>query len=76
LWEFPDGIRQRVRDAAVMDVVAQDRSLCALALRAGRKELCPGEECPLWEDDGCALERLSADDELYGDEWPDEALAS
>jgi hypothetical protein len=59
-----------------MDVVAQDRSLCALALRAGRKELCPAEECPLWEDDGCALERLSADGELYGDEWFEEALAS
>ena len=59
-----------------MDVGAEDRPLCALALRAGRSEHCPGEECPLWEKDGCSLERLSAEGELYGDVWLEEALAS
>jgi hypothetical protein len=76
LWEIPDGVGQRVGDAVVMDVAAQDTPLCALALRAGRAEVCPGADCPLWEDDGCALERLSADGELYDDERPEEALAN
>jgi hypothetical protein len=74
LWEIPDGTRERVRDAVVMDAVVQDTHLCALALRAGRGEVCSGAGCPLWEDDGCALVRLSADGELYGDEWLEEAL--
>jgi hypothetical protein len=55
-----------------MDVAAQTTGLCVLALRAGREEVCPGAECPLWEDGGCALERLTADGELYGDEWSDD----
>jgi hypothetical protein len=50
--------------------VAETKRLCALALRAGREELCPGDECPLWENGSCALERLTADGEL-GDEWSD-----
>jgi hypothetical protein len=59
-----------------MDVAEQSQLLCLLALRAGRREVCPGEECPLWEEGGCALERLSADGELYVDEWPDELPAA
>jgi hypothetical protein len=49
--------------------VAETKRLCALALRAGREEVCPGEDCPLWEDGGCALELLTRDGELYADEW-------
>lgn len=60
------------REPVGMDVAAQTTGLCVLALRAGREEVCPGEECPLWEDGGCALERLTADGELYGDEWSDD----
>jgi hypothetical protein len=55
-----------------MDVAEQTERICALALRAGRRELCTGEECPLWESGDCALERLSAAGELYVDGWPDE----
>jgi hypothetical protein len=55
-----------------MDVVDPAGRLCALALLAGREEVCPGEACPLWEDGGCALERLAAEGELYVDAWPDD----
>ena len=55
-----------------MDVSEQTSSLCALALRADREEVCPGAECPLWENGGCALERLAAEDELYVDAWPED----
>jgi hypothetical protein len=58
-----------------MDVAAQTERLCVLALRAEREEPCPGEECPLWEDESCALERMAADGELYLDAWPDESPA-
>jgi hypothetical protein len=59
-----------------MEVAEQTRRLCALALRAGRDEPCPGAECPLWENGECALERMSADGELYIDGWPDEPTGS
>ena len=59
-----------------MDVAEQTEHLCLLALRAGREEICPGGECPLWEEGGCALERLSADGELYVDASPDELPAA
>jgi hypothetical protein len=55
--------------------VEQELQLCALALRADRKERCPGEECPLWEDGECTLERLVVEGELYTDDWRDEAAA-
>jgi hypothetical protein len=55
-----------------MDVAEQTARLCVLALRAEREELCPGKECPLWEDGACALERMTAEGELYVDAWPDE----
>jgi hypothetical protein len=45
--------------------------LCLLALQAGRREVCPGGECPLWEDGECAVERLIAEAELCNDEWPE-----
>jgi hypothetical protein len=40
--------------------------LCELAARAGRKEPCAEDSCPLWENGECSLERLlteSADDD-------------
>jgi hypothetical protein len=52
-----------------MDVAAQTERPCVLALRAGREEVCPGSECPLWEEGGCALERMGADGELVDDPW-------
>jgi hypothetical protein len=52
-----------------MDVAEQSERLCVLALRAGRRDLCPGDACPLWEDGGCALERMSADGELVDNAW-------
>jgi hypothetical protein len=55
-----------------MDVAEQTERICALALWAGREEVCPGHECPLWEGGVCALERMSAQGELYADAWPDE----
>lgn len=75
LWGIPDGVRWRVRNAPGIDVAAQTKRLCLLALRAGREEVCPGEECPLWENGGCALERLSANGELDVDEWPEDDRA-
>lgn len=54
-----------------MDVAAQAEHLCFLALQAGRQEACPGEECPLWEVGGCAVERMIAEGNLYVDEWPE-----
>lgn len=38
--------------------------LCSLRAEVGERELCPGPECPFWEDGGaivepgCAIERL------------------
>ena len=52
-----------------MDVAVQTDRLCLLALRAGREEVCPGSECPLWEDGSCSLERMRADGELDDDQW-------
>jgi hypothetical protein len=37
---------------------AQTGKLCELARRAGRREICAENECPLWEDGACSLERL------------------
>jgi hypothetical protein len=37
---------------------------CELAARAGRFEACPGAECPLWENGGCSLERLLAEEDV------------
>jgi hypothetical protein len=74
LWGITDGRGGRVDEAAAMDVAEQARPLCALALRADRRELCPGAECPLWENGECALERLSAEGELYIDGWPEEPV--
>ena len=53
-----------------MDVAQQAEKLCLLALQAGRREVCPGQDCPLWEEDGCSVERMIAEGELYKDEWP------
>jgi hypothetical protein len=36
--------------------------LCELAARAGRREVCPAGECPLWENGACSLERLLSDE--------------
>jgi hypothetical protein len=58
-----------------MDVREQTARLCALALRADREEVCPGAECPLWEDGDCALERMTADGESGVDSWLDSAEA-
>jgi len=44
--------------------------ICELAARAGRREVCPEEECPLWEGGACSLEHLLAEGEL--DVPPDE----
>lgn len=55
-----------------MDVAEQTERLCALALRAGREDPCPGEECPLWEHGACVLERMTADGELFVDSWPED----
>ena len=55
-----------------MDVVDPAGRLCALALLAGREGVCPGKAGPLWENGGCALERLTAEGELYVDAWPDD----
>ena len=73
---IPDGPPEHLRECAYMDVVEKSAPLCALALRADRRELCPGAECPLWEDDHCALERLTVEDVLYVDAWPDREPAS
>ena len=51
-----------------MDVDELSMRPCALALRAGRSEICPGDECPLWEGGECVLERLTAEGELYDDD--------
>jgi hypothetical protein len=61
---------------AGMDVVDPAGRLCALALLGGREEVCPDEACPLWEDGGCALERLTAEGELYADAWPEDDPAA
>jgi hypothetical protein len=58
-----------------MDVSEQTKRPCALALRAGREEVCPGEVCPLWEQGSCTLERMSADNELFVDGWPEDEPA-
>lgn len=55
-----------------MDVADQTGALCVLALRAGREETCAGEVCPLWEQGACALERMTADPELFVDRWPED----
>ena len=44
--------------------------LCDLAASAGRREVCPEDECPLWEGGGCSLGELLADGDL--DVAPDE----
>jgi hypothetical protein len=60
-----------VGQAPHMHLAEQTQPLCALTLRADREEVCPGEECPLWEDGGCALERMTADGELYEEPYED-----
>lgn len=72
LWGITDGHAGAFREAAAMELAEQTQRLCALAFRAGREEPCPGAECPLWENEECALERLSADGELHDDAWPDD----
>lgn len=57
-----------------MDVAQQTEKLCLLALQAGRREVCPGEECPLWEEGGCAVERMIAEGELYTDDVREDGL--
>jgi hypothetical protein len=44
---------------------AQTVELCELAGRAGRREICAEDECPLWEGGACSLERL-LDAESFG----------
>jgi hypothetical protein len=46
-----------------------EQRLCELAARAGRREVCPEDECPLWEDGECSLQRLLAE---QGDDGPDD----
>lgn len=41
---------------------AQTVTFCELARRAGRREICGEDECPLWEDGACSLERLLDDE--------------
>jgi hypothetical protein len=72
LWGITDGLRRRFDDASTMDIAEEVQPLCLLALRADRREFCPGAECPLFENGECALERLSAQGELYIDAWPDD----
>jgi hypothetical protein len=72
LWGIPDGALWCLGEAPGMDVVDAAGRLCALALLADREEVCPGEACPLWEDRGCAVERLAAEGELYVDAWPED----
>jgi hypothetical protein len=57
-----------------MDVVdPAGQRLCALALLAGHEEACPGERpAPFGRVGDCALERLTAEGELYVDTWPDD----
>jgi hypothetical protein len=46
--------------------------LCELAARAGRREICPEVECPLWENGACSLPRLlaeSAEDAVPNDDY-------
>ena len=73
MWGITDGPRQSLRDAAAVDVAEQPHKLCLLALQAGRREVCPGRECPLWEEGGCAVERMIAEGDLYTDDFPEEA---
>ena len=54
-----------------MDIAEHADKLCLLALQAGRQEVCPGEECPLWERGGCAVERMIAEGDLDRDDVPD-----
>ena len=35
--------------------------LCQLTYAVGRSERCPGETCPLWADDHCAVSPLWAE---------------
>jgi hypothetical protein len=35
--------------------------ICQLTYEVGRSERCPGESCPFWADDHCAIGRLWAD---------------
>jgi hypothetical protein len=65
--------RRAFATLAPMEVRNQSLTLCALALRANREAVCPGAECSLWENGGCALERLTAAGELDGDSGPAEA---
>lgn len=37
-------------------------SLCHLRTILGETEQCSEERCALWEDDGCAIERLGLQD--------------
>jgi len=53
--------------ASLRPWMSWSKKVCLLALQAGRREVCPGEECPLWEDGGCAVERMIEEGELYND---------
>jgi hypothetical protein len=59
-----------------MNVAKHADKLCLLALQAGRHEVCPGEECPLWETGGCAVERMIAEGDLFDDAPPEDEAAA
>ncbi len=52
---------ENVGDMTQTDEGVTER-LCELAARAGRKEICPEDECPLWENGECSLQRLLVED--------------
>jgi hypothetical protein len=38
-----------------------ERRICQLEYAAGRARRCPGDTCPFWTDDGCAVSGHWAD---------------
>ena len=38
-----------------------EQRICQLDYAAGRARRCPGDTCPLWTDDGCAVSGYWAD---------------
>jgi hypothetical protein len=38
-----------------------ERRICQLDYAAGRARRCPGDTCPFWTDDGCAVSGYWAD---------------
>jgi hypothetical protein len=64
VWLSPIARERRhanVRAMTEMGAQTVER-LCELARRAGKREVCPDEECPLWEAGACSLESLLAEE--------------